>query len=236
MKNTTKTLKYGSTTINYELQWRNRKTLVIVVHPDKSIVVKAPESSSLEFIEAVVRKRAPWINRQMDYFEQFCPLTPPRKYVGGESHLYLGKKYRLKIEPDTTNKVVLKNGYFFIQTTDTSPEQVEKLMTAWYKQRAQIYLTKVFEECWETFDKGEHSKPTLTLRKMRKRWGSMSNQGKMTLNTKLVQAPRECIEYVAVHELCHLVHHNHSTGFYQLLGEVMPDWQRRKHRLELTLS
>lgn len=236
MKKLTHTINYGKMVINYELHLLHRKTLVIVVHPDKRVVVKAPSTSSLEFIEAIVRKRAAWINRQMDYFEQFNPLTPPRKYVGGESHLYLGRKYRLKIEHGNTNRVILKNGYFFTQTTDTSSEQVKKLMESWYHQRAQIHLTNVFEECWLAFDNGEYSKPTLALRKMSKRWGSLSSQGKLTLNTRLIQAPRECIEYVAVHELCHLVHHNHGTGFYQLLKEVMPDWERRKHRLEITLS
>ena len=235
MKSIACTISYGKTEIVYELLMMNRKSLEITVHPDKSVAVKAPSSSTLEAIEEKVKKRARWIKRQIAYFSQFDPRTPERKYVGGESHLYLGRKYRLKIEISDKDKVLLKNGYFFIESTSAQPEHIRILMDSWYRRRAKMYLSKIFDDCWEAFKKGGLGKPSLKLQKMDKRWGSLSGKGQLTLNVNLIQTPKECIEYIVIHELCHLIHHNHGPEFYKLLDRTMPDWIKRKHKLEMAL-
>ncbi len=235
-------IRYGNTKIDYELLMMNRKSLEIAVHPDASVIVKAPLSSTIEAVEQRVRKRARWIKKQITYFNQFEPRTPSRKYVGGESHLYLGRKYRLKIEkispelPISTGKVVLKNGYFFMHCVDDSPACLKSMMDAWYYQRGKIILPKVFDGCWGGFKKGEIEKPTLTLKKMTKRWGSLSTKGRLMLNLDLIQTPKECIEYVVIHELCHLLHHHHGAEFYNLLERTLPDWKKYKHKLEMSLA
>jgi len=235
MKSIACTIRYGKTEIDYDLLMMNRKSLEIAVHPDKSIVIKAPQSSTLEAIEAKIKKRARWIKHQIAYFNQFDPRTPDRKYVGGESHLYLGRKYRLKIEVSEKDKVLLKNGYFYIEATASKPDHIQHLMDAWYRRRAKMYLSKIFDDCWEGFKKGDLNKPNLKLQKMDKRWGSLSGKGQLTLNVNLIQTPKECIEYVVIHELCHLIHHNHSIEFYKLLDRTLPDWMKRKHKLEMAL-
>lgn len=241
MKGIVRTISYGKTEIDYELLMMNRKSFEIAVHPpsassgDISVVVKAPLNSTPETIEGKVKKRARWIKHQIAYFSQFHPRTPDRKYVGGESHLYLGRKYRLKIETSDKDQVLLKSGYFYIKTTYRQPDHIKQLMDSWYRKRAEMVLPKVFDDCWEDFKRGGLKKPDLKLRKMHKRWGSLSDKGRFTLNVNLVKTPRECIEYVVIHELCHLIHHNHGVEFYKLLNRKMPDWMKRKHRLEMTL-
>lgn len=235
MKSIVRTIRYGKTEINYELFMVKRKTLEIAVHPNKSVVVKAPLASTLEAIEKKIKKRARWIKRQIAYFNQFNPRTPSRKYVGGESHLYLGRKYRLKIEISDKDKILLKNGYFCIEATSHEPDHIKQIMDAWYKKRAKIYLSKIFDDCWKDFEKNNLNKPTLKLQKMNKRWGSLSSKGHLTLHVNLIQAPKQCIEYVIMHELCHLIHHNHGTEFYKLLDRTMPDWMKRKYKLEMAL-
>lgn len=230
------TIHYGKTAIDYKLLVMDRKSLEIAVHPDKSVIVKAPSSSSAEAVEAKVRKRARWIKRQIAYFSQFDPLIPARKYVGGESHLYLGRKYRLKIEKAKRDQVLLKNGYFYIDCINDKPPYIKTLLDTWYRQRAEIIVSKVFDDCWERFKKESLEKPTLKLQKMEKRWGSLSPKGRLTLNLSLVKTPRECIEYVVIHELCHLQHHHHNPDFYKLLDRTMPDWTKRKHKLEMSLA
>jgi hypothetical protein len=232
MKSIACTISYGKTEIDYELLMMNRKSLEIAVHPDKSVVVKAPSTSGFEAIEEKIKKRARWIKRQIAYFNQFDPRTPDRKYVGGESHLYLGRKYRLKIEASDKDQVLLKNGYFWIETTSNETYHIKFLMDAWYRRRAKMYLCKIFNDCWAGFNKGDLNKPNLKLQKMEKRWGSLSSKGRLTLNVKLIHAPKECIEYVVIHELCHLIHHNHGSKFYKLLEHTLPDWMKRKHKLE----
>ena len=235
MKSIACTISYGKTEINYELLMMNRKSLEIAVHPDKSVVVKAPALSTIEAIEEKIRKRARWIKRQITYFNQFDPRTHDRRYIGGESHLYLGRKYRLNIEKSERDKVLLNNGYFNIECVEESPSHIKGIMDAWYKRCAKMYLSKVFDDCWKGFKKGDTAKPSLKLQKMDKRWGSLSTKGQMTLNLNLIQAPKACIEYVVIHELCHPIHHNHGPEFYKLLDRTMPDWMKRKHKLEVSL-
>lgn len=235
MKGIACTIAYGKTDINYELLMLDRRSLVIIVHPDKSVVVKAPKNTSLDTIHERVKKRASWIKRQIAYFNQFEPRTPNRRFVGGESHMYLGKKYRLKIQDSARDRVLLKNGYFYIECTRNDPSQVRHLLEEWYRRRSTVYLSRIFENCWKVFNKGEHTKPTLKIRKMEKRWGSLSVKGQLTLNVNLMRTPRECIEYVIIHELCHLAYHNHGSEFHKLLNRMMPDWMKRKHKLEMAL-
>lgn len=226
---------YGSHDIDYTLLFANRKTLEIAVHPDRSVIVKAPMNSILTDIEKKVKKRASWILKQIRYFDQFDPRTPERRYVGGESHLYLGRNYRLKIERGLRDHVVLKHGFFHIETTRTSEGYVQSLLDGWYKEKCHNMLSKMFDQCWQGFNKGNLNKPTLKVQKMQKRWGSLSEKETLTLNSSLIRTPKECIEYVIIHELCHLVHHNHSPEFYKLLDRSMPDWIKRKHKLEMAL-
>jgi hypothetical protein len=82
------------------------------------------------------------------------------------------------------------------------------------------------------FIKYKISQPEVKIKRLKKKWGSCSKQGKITLNSELVKAPKGCIEYVINHELCHLVEHNHSSAFYELQEKTMPDWEKRKNKLE----
>ena len=109
-------------------------------------------------------------------------------------------------------------------------------MEAWYRRRAFVYFTNLLDDCWNDFSKIGYAKPHLKIRQLKTRWGSLSTRGCLTLNLDLIKTPRECIEYVIMHELCHLKHHNHGNEFYKLLARVMPDWLDRKHKLEMVLA
>jgi predicted metal-dependent hydrolase len=231
----TYSITYGGGEIPFQISFSKRKSLEISVHPDKSVFVKAPEGTERLAIEEKVKKRARWIKRQIRYFDQFDPRTPSRKYVSGESHLYLGKKYRLKIAQGSENNILLKNGFFMTTTDRSKPENIEAILNEWYRSKANLYLTRSFEECWAKFKLNDASKPTVKIMKLKKRWGSLSKNKTLTLNLDLIKAPKECIEYVIIHELCHLVHHNHSPEFYRLLERSLPDWVKRKHKLEMAL-
>lgn len=112
---------------------------------------------------------------------------------------------------------------------------IKKLLDDWYKEKSYVYFTKIFENCWNHFKSKDSSKPTLKILYLQKRWGSLSKSGTLSLNIDLIKAPRECIEYVVIHELCHLVHHDHSSKFYKLLDRSLPDWIKRKRKLEMAL-
>ena len=227
---------YGTLNIHYTYIRQNRKLLEIAVHPDGGVVVKAPQKATAKTINARVVKRAGWIMRQKRFFQQFEPRLSPRHYVGGESHLYLGKKYRLKIIRTTADRVVLKEGYFYIACVRNEAAHVRKLLENWYRRRAALYLPPIVEQCWECYAKSGYKKPRVRIQKMKTRWGSLSASGQLTLNLSLMQAPRECIEYVVTHELCHLQYPNHGKDFYRLLEQRMADWRKLKYKLEMTVA
>ncbi len=229
-------IRYGGQEIGYEVLFAQRRTMEIAVHPDCHVVVKAPVGTPMEDIEGRLGKRARWVVKQLNFFQQFDPRTPPRKYLSGETHLYLGRRYRLKVQQGNGEGVKLSRGVLYVTLGSTnSPEKVKQLLFDWYGAKAREKFGESLSRCLVLFKKLGYSEPDLKLRRMRTRWGSLSSRGTLTLNPELIKAPRDCIDYVITHELCHLEHEHHGPGFYQLLERVMPDWQKRKHRLELAL-
>lgn len=237
----TRYVLYGDELISYEVLARPaRRTLGIEVHPDGRVRVLAPSQCDDATIEDKVRLRASWISRQLAVFSRYERHTAPRQYLGGESHRYLGRQYRLKVVGNdataTSEQVKLTRGEMIVSGSNTlPPEKVKELLRRWYLNRARDLFDVVLAEVFDTFGRRGLAKPRISVREMRSRWGSLSQGGQMTLNSRLIQAPRPCIEYVIVHELCHLVHRDHSPGFFALLGQVLPDWQARKQRLEEAL-
>lgn len=226
---------FGTETIGYEIRFLpTRRTLGIEVHPDLSVVVRAPTNCDLDTIQTRVGKRASWISKQLTNFQRYSPRTPARQYVSGETHLYLGRQYRLKLVSGEPASVKMNRGHLVLTLPGKAdPDRVKALLHRWYLDHARQVFIAVLDEFLPRF-KG-CQRPRLTVRAMQSRWGSLSQAGAMTLNANLVRAPRACIEYVVTHELCHLKHRDHDARFFRLLGQVMPDWEKRKQRLETAL-
>ncbi|WP_200250349.1 M48 family metallopeptidase [Thiococcus pfennigii] len=229
------TLSYGTDRIRYEVRFlASRRTLAIEVHPDSRVLVRAPVGCPEALIAERVQRRARWISRQLAEFERYRPRTPARQYVNGESHLYLGRQYRLKLVPGDAVSVKLTRGQLLVALPgEPEAERVKALLHRWYLDRARVTFGEVLDASLCHF-KGVEP-PRLIVRAMQSRWGSLSRAGIMTLNVDLVRAPRPCIEYVVVHELCHIEHRDHDARFFKRLGQLMPDWERRKQRLEAAL-
>lgn len=147
---------------------------------------------------------------------------------------YLGRQYRLKVATGEAATVRMSRGQLVV-TVPGKPdaERVKAMLQRWYLARAKAVFGEVLDACLPRF-KGQPP-PRLILRAMQSRWGSLSLAGTMTLNANLVRAPRACIEYVVIHELCHLRHRDHDASFFRLLRRVMSDWEKRKQRLEAAL-
>jgi len=227
---------YGTEEIAFDLLFSRRRTMQIAVYPDGKVVVKAPEGVPADEIKKRVLRRSRWIKSKQLYFQQFKPRTPPRHYISGETHLYLGKQYRLKVMAGEEPSVKLRRGRLTVAVKDNaSPAAVKLALDRWYTEKAAQHFAASFERCWPPFGKRGFSRPNLKTRTMKTRWGSISSKGNLTLNTKLVCAPRECIDYVLTHELCHLAHRNHGPAFYSLLEQILPGWKKHKSKLELSL-
>lgn len=230
------TIPFGSKEIGFDLLYRERKSLGIKVHPDLRVQVFAPLDSAESEILSKVKTKAPWILKQLDLFKSFLPKTPVRKYVSGETHLYLGRQYKLKVVHDTPNAVKAYRGMLWVQANKPTPAMVETMLNEWYKERATIIFNEVLDWVFPLFKRYQLERPKLFIRAMSKRWGSCTPGGKIILNTELIKAPKGSIEYVIIHELCHLVHHNHTKQFFDLQTKLMPDWKKWKERLEYSLA
>lgn len=225
---------FGSKQIDFHLEFSTRKSLGITVRPDLEVFVKAPVDTPIEKVKEMVRKKAPWIIRQQNFFLAFHPKMTERKYVGGETHLYLGRQYRLKIIMESNESVKLKGK--FIEVTTLDKARVKQLVEVWYLQNARKKLPAIAEGLIEKFKKYNVEPTSIVMREMPTRWGSCTAKGKIILNPELIKAPKGCIEYVIIHELCHLVHHDHTQKFLDLQTREMPYWEKWKMKLEKLLA
>lgn len=224
---------FGQIEIAYRVNTGDRKTLAIHVYPDGQVEVDAPMDASNEAIAEKVKKRAAWIFKQQLQFEAYPPALPQRQYVSGETHRYLGRQYRLLVIQGAEDQVKLTHGRLVVETANSDrTEKIKKLLHDWYRLRANAIFAERYAYCVglvAKLDINHHQ--GFQLRLMSKRWGSCTRQGHIILNPELIAAPKDCIDYVITHELCHLKVHNHSPAFYRLLGSVMKDWELRRKRL-----
>jgi len=230
----TESIQFGSRQIDFHLEFSNRKSLGITVTPEMKVLVKAPADTTREKVKEKIRKKAPWIIKQQSFFLSFQPKTPARKFINGETHLYLGRQYRLKIHSGNTGSVKLKGK--FVEVIATDKTRTKKLISEWYLQNARTKFHSIAKPLIEKFRKHKVEPSSIVLREMPTRWGSCTPKGKIILNPELIKAPKGCIEYVIIHELCHLIHHGHTQKFIDLQQREMPDWERWKMKLEKLLA
>lgn len=230
-------LHYGGQSIDFTVVRKKRRTMAISVLPDTSVEIVAPIMSLEADILKRVHKRAGWVCRQIRDFRQYLHRTPKRIFVAGETHLYLGRRYRLKVIRDASAAVKLKRGYIEVHAPIPSQDAIRTQVNQWQRERAYECFHARLAECLQKFPRSEKFQPEgLIVRQMSLRWGSMSPSGRLVLNRALLQAAVLEIDYVITHELCHRVHHHHGRSFFDLLSRVMPDWKTRKRNLERRLA
>jgi hypothetical protein len=227
-------IQFGSKKIDFRIEYSDRKTLGITVTPDMDVLVKAPNDSTINKIEEKLKKKAPWIIKQQSFFLAFHPKTTKRNYVSGETHLYLGRQYLLRVEENEKESVKLKGKFIVVKTHDKS--RVKQLVNNWYLEHARSKFHATALPLIEKFKKYKVEPSSIVLREMPTRWGSCTPKGKIILNPELIKAPKGCIEYVILHELCHLIHHDHTQRFMDLQTKEMKDWEKWKIKLERLLA
>jgi predicted metal-dependent hydrolase len=228
-----RTTTYGSAVIEFRLTRSVRNSLSISVLPDGAVTVAAPEDAELVEVDERIRRRARWILRQQRRFAAYRPRTPPRQFVGGETHRYLGRQYRLKIDQAEKDRVLVRSGRLVVETRfPEDRDWTRTLLRRWTRQRAREVLRERFEAAAPMMAALRLPLPPLMVCPMKRRWGSHTPSGRILLNDALIAARRDCIDYVIAHELCHVVEPNHSPRFFRLLRRIMPDWERRKELLE----
>ena len=227
---------WGGRAIEFSVLRSDRKTISITVSPEGDVLVRVPHSAELEEVAERVSKRGGWVTYHQSRAEAWRPRTPPRTYELGETHLYLGRQYRLSAEIGLAQSV--KPIGDRLSLTMHRPNRVEDrkiLIEAWYLTEARRIFSQRLDAVFGPFAQMGHSRPPLIIRDLTHRWGSLTARGNLVMSRHVVRAPRQCIDYVLVHELCHLEHQNHGAEFWNLLDRMMPDHRRRKAKLETIL-
>lgn len=226
---------YGDEAIAFRVRYREGITAKVAIHvqPDQQVIVDAPPGTSMKAIKQALLKRARWVSNQRSKLEQLHRNALPRQYVSGETHWYLGKRYLLKVKVSKVEQpgTKLQGGMLIVTTPEQDPSRINALLHNWYWKRAEAVFIRRLAIIYPDLS-WVRQEPQWQIRTMKKQWGSCSPRGKLSLNPYLVKAPRVCIDYVIIHELCHLKHHNHSDGFYKLLKRQLPNWEAVKERLD----
>lgn len=224
---------YGAFVYTYDLIKQNRKSLSLTVTPDLQIYLKCPHHADAQRVELFLKRKWFWLEKQLRFFGKYQRKKYKREYVSGESFRYLGRQYKLVVQDATENKVVLSRGALVVSTTKclSNSSHTKKLITLWYKER----LNKIFQERFEAMKKKFDYKkmPVMSVHAMKRRWGSYINNDKVILNPKLIHVSKDCIDYVIVHELCHMRYKNHDKRFFKFMNEKYPGWEKIKDKLEV---
>ena len=227
---------YGNYSYEYFLIKQPRKTVSLTVQPSLKIILKCPIDYKDEKIQKFLENKWRWLEKQLRYFEKYKKEVLVKKYISGESFLYLGRQYKLMVKKAKEDKVNLKYGSLLLFTSKniSNKNNNKKILQNWYTERTEKIFLEEYKKVLKVFD--YDFEPQLATREMNRRWGSFLNHKKIILNPRLIQASKECIAYVITHELCHLKHKNHDTKFYKALKSKIPNWEEVKEKLELRFS
>jgi len=213
----------------------NRKTISATVFPTQALIVKAPLEADDDRVHDFLRRKFRWILKNQRYFGQFKGRSEKR-YVSGESFRYRGRSYKLlvrkSIQPE---RVSLQHGTMTVFTRlPENRARTRTLIEAWYREQAQRVFSHRLLACLGLFDYS--TTPRLMIKRMVRRWGSYAYKThKVMLNSELIKAATRYIDYVIIHELCHMSHKKHNGAFYTLLESRIPQWKKLKTELELSV-
>ena len=198
----------------------------MVVDPAGSILMVAPERLAIARLNAIVIRKAGWIAPPAPR-RRPQPAPAPREFVSGESVLYLGWHYRLKVRPDETGPARLRGGWLHVPAPAGTLQaaRVRTAMIVWFRLSRGVRLPERVE-AWRT--KARVAPPRVVVADQRKRWGSYEHRGTIRLDWRLVQAPMRLVGYVVVRELVRLRHRGHGCDYWQAVGRVMADYERRR--------
>jgi predicted metal-dependent hydrolase len=203
--------------------------------PD-TMVVTAPRRLDKGALDEMVEERRAWAERRLERMsEDYDHLGLPKQYEGGESFPYLGGQYPLTVVASGTKarpKCILDSDRFIVEIPlvddDEQPALVKKALDKWYRRQADAEIAKSVSQWSQVVGKAP---AILKTRNQKARWGSCSRRGSINLNWRLILLPPELLDYVVVHELCHLEQPDHSAKFWSLVGQIMPDYKQLRKKL-----
>lgn len=222
--------------MNYKVVKSKRKTICISIVQSKEIIIRVPLKTTQKKIDEILKLRQNWIDEKIKQLSEKNFFKTKKEYKNGETISFLGKIYTMHFIETKKNVIEIDEDNIIIWYKKET--NVEKILQKWFYKQAERIFTERFAACYKFFcEKFSYEEcivgfPILKLRKMKARWGSCSKKRVIVLNTTLIHTSIECIDYVIFHEFCHLKHHNHGKGFYEMQTDVNPDWKKSKIALQ----
>ncbi|HBX23833.1 MAG TPA: M48 family peptidase [Desulfotomaculum sp.] len=219
--------------VRYTVERSNRISgLKITVDAERGVVVTAPLNCGTNVLDGFVKEKTMWIRERLQHLENLAGCRVPREFVSGEKLFFMGDQYTLLVKESNGDQNVLiqdREIHVAISDVENSPGVVVKnILVKWYKGRARQLINARVDLFAATIEQ----KPTaIKIKQQKSRWGSCSARGNLNFNWKLVMAPIEIIDYVVVHELCHLIRLDHSAEFWHLVASLMPDYKKKRQWL-----
>ncbi len=199
-----------------------RKHMQIKINPSLKVSIHIPSYMSDKKAHFFIQEKSKWIFKNLKKVKNLNHYL----YQNQEEHYYLGKLYPLEISTSKSTNIYCHHKNIFIQASQNDSKHIQNILSQWYLIEAKKKLPSILEDCWIIFsEQFSYSKPTLKIKRMKTRWGSLSSKGCINLNSYLMQSSIECIQYVIFHELSHLVHFNHSRQFHQIVEVFCPNWK-----------
>lgn len=212
--------------IEFKIIYSRRRTIGISVLPDSTVIVRVPHLTSMKTINRILNDKYTWVLKHRNNYRRLDNSSLKKSYSAGETHLYRGNEYYLKIEESGKTHSRIYDNFIEICTERvTDPAMIRKLIYKLYKEEALRLLPVLMNKVLIEHENQMFKPAGLIIRTMKRRWGSCSSKGIITLSTELIKLSDLYIEYVITHELCHLKHHNHGPNYYKLLSEVFPEWK-----------
>lgn len=223
--------QYGTTNIAFDVVFKNRKTIEIAVKPPDIITVTAPIGTKEEQIIEKAKGKGSWIIQKLYSFRHMNYQPINREFVNGESFMYLGRNYSMNIEIDSSLKkpeVKLFRGKFIVTLQNKDKEAIRKAMEQWYR----VKTREIIEERVKYYQRFFTVNPSsIKVKEQKKRWGSCTSKNELLFNWRSIMAKSNALDYIIVHEMCHMVYKDHSKEFWELLASILPDYEVRKEWL-----
>lgn len=220
------------THFNYRIIYSRRKTLCITIRKGEGVVVRAPLRISEREIDRFVSEKREWISRHLKA-QQLRISTDKDRYCDGDQYMLGGKGFRIEFADSAGWRITFDGEKIVVGCLDrTDYRIVSLLLSNFFSKYAVTVITSAFNDILVRLNSYGFNPTGLKIRKMKSKWGSCSTKGSITLNSQLARLEPRLLEYVIIHELCHLRHHNHGKLFYAMLSGIFPDWKDARKELK----
>ena len=222
---------YQDQIIDFDIEYRNRRTMTIQIMPPDKILVLSPAGVPEDIIKRRVRSKGNWIVKKLIQLREIKLMIPDRTFIDGHPFLFLGKDYPLQILKNGRKipKVIFSENRFIMELHKPDDVKMRKAMEKWYRKKAD----RVINDRVEVYIHKIGKRPKIVkVKEQKRRWGSCTAKGNLYFNWRCIMAPPAVIDYIVVHEMSHLAVPNHSKRFWQKVGYVLPDYKKRRKWLK----